>query len=53
MIGFTIQDIEDKLFLINDKIRWSEMLLAHAKEEAHELQEYLFDLEDRQKTKVI
>lgn len=42
----TIGNIEDRLFMINDKIRWAEMFIAHAKADAHNLQESLFDLEE-------
>jgi hypothetical protein len=48
MINETIIDIQDKLFLLNDKIKWAEMFLAHAKADAHKIQETLFDLEDTQ-----
>lgn len=49
----TTIDIEDRLFKLQDKIRWAEMFIAHAKADAHELQEYLFDMEDKQNRKRI
>lgn len=44
----TIQDIQEKLFMLKDKIRWAEMFIAHAKVEAHEMQEMIFDIEEDQ-----
>jgi len=41
-----IQNIQEKLFMLNDKIRWAEMFIAHAKAEAHEMQEMIFDIEE-------
>ena len=43
----TIENIQDKLFMLNDKIKWAEMFIAHAKADIHELQEYLFDVEEK------
>lgn len=45
-----ITTIQDKLFLLNDKIRWAEMFIAHAKADMHELQEYIFDVEEKELT---
>jgi hypothetical protein len=42
----TIGNIEDRLFMLQDKIRMAEMFIAHAKADAHELQEYIFDMHD-------
>jgi hypothetical protein len=44
----SIRDIQEKLFMLNDKIKWAEMFLAHAKAEAHEMQEMIFDIEEDQ-----
>jgi hypothetical protein len=44
----SIKDIQEKLFMLNDKIKWAEMFLAHAKSEAHEMQEMIFDIEEDQ-----
>jgi len=40
--------IQEKLFLLNDKIRWAEMFIAHAKADIHELQEHIFDTEEKE-----
>lgn len=45
-----VQTIQDKLFLLNDKIKWAEMFIAHAKADMHELQEYIFDTEEKDYT---
>lgn len=42
----TIQDIQEKMFLVQDKIKMIEMILAHAKSDAHQLQELIFDMEE-------
>lgn len=43
----SITSIEENLFLLQDKINMMEMFLAHARENAHELQELLFYMEER------
>lgn len=47
----TIENIQNRLFLLNDKIRMMEMFLAHAKSDMHSLQEYLFDIQDQEMIK--
>lgn len=42
----TIQDIQEKMFLVQDKIKMMEMILGHAKSDAHKLQEMIFDMEE-------
>jgi hypothetical protein len=42
------EDIQNKLFMLQDKIRWAEMFIAHAKVEAHEIQEMIFDKQENE-----
>ena len=42
----SIQEIQDKIFLAQDKIRWCEMFISHAKADLHELQELTMDMEE-------
>lgn len=39
-------DIRERLFMLQDKIKWMEMFLAHAKADAHKIQELIFDKEE-------
>jgi hypothetical protein len=42
----TIEDIQDQLFKIKDKIRWAKMFLAHAEADALELDEKILDYKE-------
>jgi hypothetical protein len=44
---FTIRTIQDKLFMLQDKIKMMEMFIAHAKCDALELDELLLDLKEQ------
>lgn len=44
MKNHLIDKIQDKLFMIQDKIKFAEMFIAHAKKESLELDEMLVDL---------
>jgi hypothetical protein len=43
-----IQEIEEKIFLAQDKIKWAKMFIAHAETQLHELQEAVFDKEEEE-----
>lgn len=44
----TIQEIQDKIFMAQDKIKWAKMFIAHAESQLHELQEAIFDREEEE-----
>ena len=48
MRNTSIETIQDRLFMLNDKIKWAEMFIAHAKADLHEMQESLFDVEEKE-----
>lgn len=43
----TIEQIQDAIFMAQDKIKFAKMFIAHAESQLHELQENIFDREDQ------
>lgn len=43
-----VEEIQDMIFMAQDKIKFAEMFIAHAKAQIHELQELIFDREDQE-----
>lgn len=44
----TIQEIQEKIFMAQDKIKFAKMFIAHAESQLHELQEAIFDREEEE-----
>jgi hypothetical protein len=44
----TVKDIQDELFMLQDKIKWAEMFISHARDHLHTLQEHIFDEEENE-----
>jgi peptidoglycan hydrolase CwlO-like protein len=44
----SIEEIQEKIFMAQDKIKWAKMFIAHAESQLHELQESIFDKEEEE-----
>lgn len=43
-----IEEIQEKIFLAQDKIKWAKMFIAHAESQLYELQEMTMDKEEEE-----
>lgn len=44
----TLQDIQEKIFMINDKIKMMKMLMAHTESQLLELDELILDINEQE-----
>lgn len=44
----TIQEIQEKIYMAQDKIKWAKMFIAHAESQLYELQELTMDKEEEE-----
>jgi hypothetical protein len=43
----SINDIREKIFMLQDKMNMMEMFISHARNNIHEMQELMFEMEDK------